>query len=678
LRSWAADLSLSALYAQHKKDAHVAVARSVEGAAELVTTGPFRMLSGELTLQIFLRVPEMWQRLSLVSEVCKGWRSLRKEPCLWKSVLISEKNFSSKGAVTFCDPSTAKSPLVSAEVVETLSLVCGKKIDARSIKAILKSLIHATSVSLEGKKVSPDCLALLAKRGKGAAPLRELHCSYLGSESGGKSVAGVTLEIIAAQPELAVLEIKTQLTKEWMTEAGQRARIARKGGNSLLTSLKVGCSGLSWMGGMTLGALERLGTAFPELSSLDVSHLNQLAPYYRSQWGVAVLPAAFSPLPRLKSLTINDMINDASNYGATSMSSSVVVGAILRCIAAAAPGLLKLKVARGFSHYGDPDAGGPPITPPSVGAVLSGLGLHQCLTHLTLSNLVVLPSEAAGCDMPSLQYLILDRCGPRVLTAAVMLTAAAPQLRSLVVEVGSPREAEDSLAALASPSLELLHLRGIGWSVAVSSMNAIARAAALPKLESLAITRPEADRQPVEASPNAQTAVDKMFSGGAAGGGGGGGGGASSSKSRTLFISTRGWPHLRYLEIPADCAVAELPTLDAPKLRMLALPPFMAQDGTFTTVAKTRYGEAMPHRSAQTSIIKAYEEVRQRCSPMLPPPRELSAMEEQEANRAAAMAAIMAAAATTAAAAAGAQSDEEGAGAAGPSRAPGGGGEESD
>ena len=631
------------------------------------------MLSAELTLMIFLRVPDMRQRLSLVSEVCKGWRSLRKEPCLWKSVLISEKDFSSKGAVTFCDPSSAKSPLPSSEAVETLSMVCGKKIDARSIKAVLRSLIHATSVSLEGKKVSPDCLAQLAKRGKGAAPLRELHCSYLGSESGGKSVAGVTLEIIAAQPELAVLEIKTQLTEQWVTEAGQRARIARKGGNSLLTSLKVGCDGLSWMGGMTLGALERLGTAFPELSSLHISHLNQLAPYYR--WGAAALPAAFSPLPRLESLTISDMIDDANSYGATAMSSSVVVGEVLRCIAAAAPGLLKLKVARGRFHYHtQPDlgAGGPTIIP-SVGAALSGVGLHQNLTHLTLSNLMVWPTDAAGCDMPSLQSLTLEGCGPRVLTAAVMLTSAAPQLRSLSVTIGGPREAEDSLAALASPSLERLNMHGIGWSVAVSSLNAIARAAALPKLESLTIIRPEADRQPVEAAPTVQITVDKMFGGSAAGGGGGGG--ASSSKSQSLFIATRGWPHLDHLNIPADLAVAELPTLDAPKLRMLALSPFMARDGTFTTKS-SRYGEAMPLPGAQKAIIQAYAEVRRRCSPMLPPPRELSA---KEAEVAAAAAAKTAAGATTVTAAAGAQSDDdEGAGAAGPSRAPGGGGADSD
>ena len=48
------------------------------------------MLSGELTLQIFVRVPDMLKRLMIVSEVCKGWRALRKEPCLWKSVDIHE------------------------------------------------------------------------------------------------------------------------------------------------------------------------------------------------------------------------------------------------------------------------------------------------------------------------------------------------------------------------------------------------------------------------------------------------------------------------------------------------------------------------------------------------------------------------------------------------------------
>jgi hypothetical protein len=108
------------------------------------------------------------ERLLVVSVVCKGWRALRREPCLWRSLSLCAPAFSGAGALAFasCVP---RSPLAAAAHVARLVLHGGAAFDAKAFKAVLKQLSHASDVSLSGKKLSADALTLLASP---AAPRR--------------------------------------------------------------------------------------------------------------------------------------------------------------------------------------------------------------------------------------------------------------------------------------------------------------------------------------------------------------------------------------------------------------------------------------------------------------------------------------------------------------------------
>jgi len=113
----------------HQRARDRAPRAAVGGDAALVSTGPFARLDSDVTMLIFESLT-FAEKLRVVTEVCRGWRSLRTDPRLWRSVAIDSKTFSARGAVAFFTIG-GKSPLPSLSAVHELSVSGEKIIDGR-------------------------------------------------------------------------------------------------------------------------------------------------------------------------------------------------------------------------------------------------------------------------------------------------------------------------------------------------------------------------------------------------------------------------------------------------------------------------------------------------------------------------------------------------------------------
>ena len=83
-------------------------------------------------------------------QVCKGWRSLRSDPALWRDVVISSPAFSDYGLTTFM--SGPFSPLPSGmAVVRSLSIFSDTSYSAKALKNALRTCgctMHCSLLSL--------------------------------------------------------------------------------------------------------------------------------------------------------------------------------------------------------------------------------------------------------------------------------------------------------------------------------------------------------------------------------------------------------------------------------------------------------------------------------------------------------------------------------------------------
>jgi hypothetical protein len=423
-------------------------AEPVAGDAALVSTGPFSQLDADVTLRI-LTLLSLKDRLGCVSSVCKGWRSLRRHPLLWRTLKLEGGPFSGSGLVDFA--TGARSPLPTPACVETLELVGAKAFDAKHYKAVLKVLTSATSVSLAGKKLSKDAVVSTLTKGR-AQPLRSLKLGKMSDAD------AAVLEVLSASPQLETLAFDGAVSDQWVDAAAGRAAAARGGGKPLLTSLTVGERLGGWQSGVTPAAFGRLGPAFPELATLTVESLS-------GTFG-AFTPALrnWAPMPALRSLTVNSV--------GASFSTRVVHDAPLRDflkqLTTAAPGLRVLRFARGLEYlsHNELKAGRTFSALPSLGGPdLSGVATLQQLEELELQQLHVAAADVAGAHLPALRRLVLKNCGSSAAAAAAALATNAPQLASIAIWGlvrtgldGEPGPGVSGLANLSSDTLQELQL----------------------------------------------------------------------------------------------------------------------------------------------------------------------------------------------------------------------------
>jgi hypothetical protein len=534
----------------------------------------------QLHLRIFGRL-EFKDRLLVVSQVCKGWRALRREPSLWRTLALCAPAFSGAGAVAFvCSP---RSPLASASAVESLELHGDKAFDAKAFKAVLKHLTHARRVTLSGKKLSPDAVALLAKPGRGA-PLEHLSVGKCSNNA----IATTLLDVLRASPALRELACDISLDAAWLDAAAGRTAAARDGGASLLTTLSVGTRFGGMDAGLHVGALARMGPTFPELSSLSIQALKGVElsgplGYGYAPHGLGAGAPAWAPMPALR----EQRIESVGAWYSAKLTRSAQLQDLLGRIAAAAPRLTLLHVSRGMEYLSHTELkAGRTFTPlPSVGAGMCGIASMAALQELKLSYVAITAADVAAADLPCLERLELRVCGAHAAAAAAALVKAAPKLQALTVASmprtendGTPGPGLAGLATLESASLrELSLLAGFGDGMLDRSRSvrdsgealsaqllSLASRKALPQLRALSVSVNHMERMP------------------------------------PAFDAAHPWPHLASLSLLSmapECVPSNLAALRAPKLTMLSLPGIAA-------------GIAFSSRMPSSVVAAAYQKLR--------------------------------------------------------------------
>lgn len=559
-----------------------AVAAGVGGS--LALSGPFNKLDVELTSRIFSSL-DTRTRLRCVSEVClavskhplaltgrvltrlarqvcKGWRSLRRNPALWASISLAPPDFHhSANLLAFI--AGPRSPLPSPDCVQSLELVSapGKKaFNASSLKTALKTLSSATSVAIRGTghshaaKVTPDSFAVLTKQR--AAPLKSLKLG----EIKGLVVETALLDILASSPALTELEFDGTVTEAWVATAGSRASAALP-----LTALQVGDLRLAFTSGVNVAAFCSLGSTFPHLAVLRTSGARGMVANPLGG-GDFIAPAslrAWAPLSALRSLYINSLCQPWDVHQLQQADAHEFVKRVVD----AAPGLRSLHLSRGNELESMEEMMNriPHVYAPMLdlcGPDLCGIGSLQHLEELTLAYFGLKPASCTGSSFPKLERLVLDKCGPYGAAAAAAIAGSAPVLKRLEItdmqrtaSSGETGPGADGFASLASTSLTELRFDcgeetfGFGESTLVvhessrgvgNALRDMAARGALPALRVLSISH---DWQRSHRLPS------------------------------DTFQVAHPWPKLERLELP-DASAAdepELSTLRAPLLAHLTM-----------------------------------------------------------------------------------------------------------
>ena len=285
------------------------------------------------------------------------------------------------------------------------------------------------------------------------------------------------------------------MNEQWVHAAGERASSARNGGRSLLHTLLVGSHyGWSWRPSLSVRAFSRLSAAFPELTKLTLDAVAGFS-------SIGMPGPAWLPMPQLRELRVNAL----GTFLTCHYVNTAQLTDFLAHIAAAAPDLRILHLKRGKQHISGADAArGVTAAPlPRVGAAISGVGTLRRLEELHLDTVEMLPGEMAGCDLPLLRVLKLSECGPQAAAAAVVLSAAAPQLQELSISMGFQRhgismahgatgagskpsaDVESDLSGLRSTSLSTLTLSPVPAPCVSASLLGIARSGGCPSLSSI-------------------------------------------------------------------------------------------------------------------------------------------------------------------------------------------------
>jgi hypothetical protein len=398
----------------------------------------------------------------LARQVCKGWRSLRRNPALWASISLAPPDFHhSANLLAFI--AGPRSPLPSPDCVQSLELVSapGKKaFNTSSLKTALKTLSSATSVSIScsgntnGVKITPDSSVLTKER---AAPLKTLKLGNIK----GLVVETALLDILASSPALTELEFDGEVTDAWVVKAGSRA-LAACGGALPLTAVRVGDRVYGFSSSVDVAAFCNLGSTFPHLAELRTYGVRGLADDPQSDQYIS--PAAlraWAPLSALRSLHITSLCRswDTHNLQQADMH------AFVKRIVDAAPGLRSLHLSRGYEMASmremidKTDHAFAPLFD-LCGPDLCGIGSLQHLEELTLGYFGLKPESCTGSLFPKLQRLCLEGCGPHAAATAAAIAGAATVLKRLQIKglertgmCGETGPGADGFATLASSSL---------------------------------------------------------------------------------------------------------------------------------------------------------------------------------------------------------------------------------
>jgi hypothetical protein len=558
----------------------------------LATTGPFARLDAELHLRIF-RLLNQEDRLRCVFEVCKGWRTLRKDPALWRSVALCAPTFCGAGALAFV--MGARSPLPSPACVQQLTVDGKQCFGGKVLETLLTALTHVTDASLQGRYLTPNLLALLAQ--PRAAQLERLA---LGSSNTPDEARAALLEVLSASPALTTLSLDTVADADWLAAAAAAASAACGGAPPPLRELLID-KGEGWGGyecGVHVRAMAHLGAAFPRLDTLALASLRVMGDPGAAAW---------APLAALRTLRIRNLGDCPFEPRTTS---SAQLQQLLRSLASAAPQLVTLELSRG-EEARDLRGEHPGVAQllPSVGAGAGGVFALRQLRTLKLSYVHIAAADADGADLPALREMWFLHCGSHAAAAAVALAAAAPALECLSLvgviaaeQDGSAGPGVGALVALAHGALRSLRVFTTTPNFPCTARGTAAKAAAEAKA-----AKSLAREIKALAARKALPSLRQLTFGS-----------GHDQPMPQCFAAAHPWPLLRALTLwsaTPDSVATCLTGLRAPALAVLTLPGIEAG----VAKAKTRLGYPKPPTKG---VIAAYEALRTSgAAPLLPPLR---------------------------------------------------------
>jgi hypothetical protein len=250
----------------------VVVARTrVADTTALVDTGPFAALCKDVTLAIFAHLP-LQDRLTVLTAVCKGWRSLRALPEAWTSLHVH----AAANNPWYSPPGLARLLQVAPAARAATDVVLDASPKGFSVDAVcrfVKALTHVQQLAIK-HKVNAKCLeAIRALHGLRLRSLslditlsdqKALH-TLLGALGGCPALETLWLSggllgcgLLGNVPP-GQIALEGGLTGDALRRLGEFVAVSRSQGGSLLRQLSapVGVTGLS-----SLSAL------FPELATL--------------------------------------------------------------------------------------------------------------------------------------------------------------------------------------------------------------------------------------------------------------------------------------------------------------------------------------------------------------------------------------------------------------------------
>ena len=412
---------------------------SLYGEADGSDNPFFSMLPPELLCYILMFLP-FRDRLTCAIAVCRPWRTLLTEPCLWSTLSLT----------LVLHRYSRKPILVGAKNAKRLVGMIGSHITKFGIhcdsgSTTVASLVHELNwgqlkcISLGGKSFTSPSAREISKKWTSFPELESLRFWFVPMHNAQKILFP---HFLVNSPNLLSLDFQTHFVGRELAETWvELARSARQGGHPLLKTLRISGTGSN---SFDIEAIRVLFEGFPELEDFSFSQL---------QLNSLPLVTPLS-LPRLRRLSIGLGRDYQSSYTATHV---YAFGNTLRTLLMAAPNLEFLEIWKPRELISGPDRKRGRVEEPPF--QLDGAFCGQVvpnLRELQLSHVYVSAHEISTASFPALStaMLRLSRVHEEILvsTSAVFEKVAPllrlspnvpwnnlPSNRSLEMVAGSPK-----------------------------------------------------------------------------------------------------------------------------------------------------------------------------------------------------------------------------------------------
>eukprot|EP00172_Hildenbrandia_rubra_P000392 Plantae.Rhodophyta-Hildenbrandia_rubra.ctg11874.p1 GENE.Plantae.Rhodophyta-Hildenbrandia_rubra.ctg11874~~Plantae.Rhodophyta-Hildenbrandia_rubra.ctg11874.p1 ORF type:complete len:606 (-),score=107.31 Plantae.Rhodophyta-Hildenbrandia_rubra.ctg11874:2493-4310(-) len=448
---------------EHRRNKRRCIRTKVTQSPSLISTGHFRGLDAYVT-GLILKELSFVDRLSAVTAVCTGWRSMMGDKEIWRDVEVKiDDRLSIGGAMR------ALKETVPGNAIRSLHVEAeGRSIDARDVRRLVKGCKDAfggvEKLELYGKKILAACLNDLG----GLGFMQQLR--WLMLDGVNVKLNSVTHCLLKNTPNLVSLKMNVSAGdwSRWYFEdhvdmISRALSDARDGGTPLLSELVLCGLRSSTITSFSIQAFAKLGARFPELEQLRLPNIPKL----HEGVNLNMDRVKMEDLPRLRELDFQ--IGD--EYRVEKMDAERVNGLMTR-VAASAPALEKLTVVVGrSSRFPTNCSKAEPVVLLSLASPLSRTLRELSLEYLQLDDV----SFGISFELPVLHHLKLTRSGDKTFLATNLIAAGSRELEQVEVydpcfnmyDDDSERMKADvhTLGRLDAPSLKMLVLSRIGEGV---------------------------------------------------------------------------------------------------------------------------------------------------------------------------------------------------------------------